>query len=455
MKKVYEKPVIFKIQAGLFNKFGSSYLKKIRSEIDGVPIDQLISQYGSPLFVFSEKQLRSHYRKLYRAFSTRYPNVQFAWSYKTNYLDAICTILHQEGEIAEVVSEFEYDKAKRLGISGKDIIFNGPYKPISALEKAIKDEAILNIDHFDEIHDIDELARNIGHKVKVGIRVNMDTGIKPQWSRFGFNLESGEAIDAVKRISFSENLILSGLHSHIGTFILSPDAYAQQVKKMINLAYHIEDEFGFKMEYLDIGGGFPSKIRLKGIYLSPDVSVPVLDDFAELICETLLRNLRPNDFPRLILETGRAIVDEAGYLISTVHAIKRLPDGRRAYIIDAGLNLLYTAFWYKYTIEMDTEPQGKPEPCVLYGPLCMNIDCIEEQAYLPPLPRGSRVIISPVGAYNVTQWLQFINYRPSVVLVTDDGDVELIREKEDLDYIISKERLSERLRAWISKSNNK
>ena len=365
MKKPYERPVIFKIQAGLFNKFGSAYLRKVRRDIDGISIDELVSKYGSPLFVFSEKRLRAQYKKLYRAFSTRYPNVQFAWSYKTNYLDAICSILHQEGEIAEVVSEFEYDKAKRLGIKGRDIIFNGPYKPESALEKAIKDEAILNIDHFDEIHDIEEVARRLNCKVKIGLRLNMDTGIKPQWSRFGFNLDSGEAFDAVKRISFSNNLILNGLHSHIGTFILSPDAYAQQVEKMVNFAYQVEDEFGFKIEHLDIGGGFPSKIRLKGVYLSPDVSVPELDDFVEAICEALLKNLRPNDFPKLILETGRAIVDEAGYLISTVHAVKRLPDGRRAYVIDAGLNLLYTAFWYKYNMEIDTESQGKLEPCIM------------------------------------------------------------------------------------------
>ncbi len=455
MKKSYERPVIFKIQAGLFNKFGSAYLKRTRREIDGIPIENLVSEYGSPLFVFSEKKLRGQYKRLYKAFSTRYPNVQFAWSYKTNYLDAICAILHQEGEIAEVVSEFEYDKAKKLGIKGRDIIFNGPYKPIPALEKAIKDKAIINIDHFDEIHDIEEVAKRLNSTVKVGIRVNMDTGIKPQWTRFGFNLDSGEALDAVKRITFSNNLILNGLHSHIGTFILNPDAYSIQVEKMVNFAYQVEDEFGFKIEYLDLGGGFPSKIRLKGIYLSPDVSVPELDEFVELICEALLKSLRPNDFPKLILETGRAIIDEAGYLISTVNAIKRLPDGRRAYVIDAGLNLLYTAFWYKYNIEVDAEVEGKLEPCVVYGPLCMNIDCIEEQAYLPPLPRGSRLIISPVGAYNVTQWLQFIHYRPSVVLITESGDTELIREKEDLEYVVSKEKLPDRLRIWISQSNNK
>ncbi|HDD35329.1 MAG TPA: diaminopimelate decarboxylase, partial [Candidatus Desulfofervidus auxilii] len=363
-----------------------------------------------------------------------------------NYLNAICAILHQEGEIAEVVSEFEYEKARQLGIEGKDIIFNGPYKPLPILEKAVKAGAIINIDHFEEIYDLEEIANKLGQKIKVGIRLNMDTGITPQWSRFGFNLEMGQALDAVKRIAYGENLIINGLHCHIGTFILEPRAYAQEVEKMIQFAYQIEDEFGFKIEYLDIGGGFPSKNRLKGVYLPPEVAIPSIEEFAEAICDTLLRCLRPNNFPKLILEVGRAIVDESGYLVSTIHASKRLPDGKRCYVIDVGINILFTAFWYKFNIEIDREIQGAPEPCIIYGPLCMNIDIIDEHTYLPPLPRGTRLIISPVGAYNVTQWMQFITYRPPVVLINMEGKVELIREKEQLEDIIQKERLLERLK---------
>src|SRR5271170_5354060 len=88
------------------------------SEIDGVPVADLTRQQGSPLFVFSEATLRAKYREAHRAFSRRYPDVQFAWSYKTNYLNAICRVFHDEGAIAEVVSEFEYDKARQNGILG-------------------------------------------------------------------------------------------------------------------------------------------------------------------------------------------------------------------------------------------------------------------------------------------------------------------------------------------------
>jgi len=258
MKKPYEKPVITKVETGFMNKFGSSpyYARKIRKNIDGVSIDYLIDKFGSPLFVISEKQLREKYRRIYNAFSSRYPNVQFGWSYKTNYLQAVCAVLHQEGAIAEVVSAFEYEKARKLGIEGKDIIFNGPHKPLYALEKAVKEGAIINIDHFDEIIDLEKIAEKLGKTIKVGIRLNMDTGIKPQWSRFGFNIETGQAIDAVKRISAGRKLILSGLHCHIGTFIIEPEAYAREVEKMVQFKYQIEEQFGYSIEFLDIGGSY-------------------------------------------------------------------------------------------------------------------------------------------------------------------------------------------------------
>ncbi len=448
MKKVYEKPVINKITVGLANKVGGkAYLsRRIRTDIDGVPIDKLVEEYGSPLFVFSERKLRNNFRRFKQAFESRYPNVEFTWSYKTNYLKAICAILHQEGETAEVVSEFEYEKARRLGIPGNRIVFNGPYKPKEALRTAILEGARINADTFEEISDIEEIAKELGQKVKIGIRINMDTGIQPQWSRFGFNLESGQAEDAVKRIAASEWLELNGLHCHMGTFILEPKAYGNEVRKMVNFAYLVEDNYGYKIEYIDIGGGFPSKNRLKGVYLPPEVAVPDIEEYAEEITNALYESLRPGDFPKLIIEAGRAIVDEAGYCITTVYAAKRLPNGLKGYVLDAGVNILFTAFWYNFKVEIDRPVHGAPEPSVLYGPLCMNIDVINDLEYLPPLPRGTRLILSPVGAYNVTQWMQFIRYRPNVVLIDTEGKVHLIREAENIEDIERRERLPEHLK---------
>jgi len=443
----YEKPVIHKLQTGLMNKFsgGSLMQRKVKSEIAGVAVEDLVSAFGSPLFVYSEQVLRRKFRSIKNAFTTRYPDVTFGWSYKTNYLKAICAILHQEGAIAELVSKMEYDKAKALGIPGNQIILNGPHKPFATLEAAVRDGVTINIDHLDEIEDLEAIATRLEQVIPVGIRLNLDAGIQPCWSRFGFNLESGQAIQAIKRINDGGKLRVRGLHSHIGTFIIDPSAYGRQVEKMVKFGYEIEAECGWRMEYIDIGGGFPSRSRLKGSYHAAEVMLPSIDEYAEMICDTLWATLKPGHRPKLIIESGRAVVDEAGSLITSVCGTKRLPDGTRAYVMDAGVNLLFTSFWYRFDIALDRHIPGQAEPSVIYGPLCMNIDVVDEKISLPPLSRGHRLVISTVGAYNNTQWLQFIEYRPNVVLVTQTGDVELIRSAEDLSDLERREHLPERL----------
>lgn len=443
----YEKPVIQKLHSGLMNKFAGSTLlhRKVKTEIGGVAIDELVAQFGSPLFVYSEQTLRRKFRTIRNAFATRYPDVTFGWSYKTNYLKAICAILHQEGAIAELVSKMEYDKAKALGIPGNQIILNGPHKPFATLEAAVRDGVTINIDHWDEIEDLEAIATRLGQTIPVGIRLNLDAGIQPCWSRFGFNLESGQAMDAIQRIASGGKLRVNGLHSHIGTFIMEPAAYARQVEKMVMFGYEVERECGWRMDYIDIGGGFPSRSRLKGTYHAAEVMLSSIEEYADAVCDALWAALKPGHTPKLIIESGRAVIDEAGTLITSVCGTKRLPDGTRAYVIDAGVNLLFTSFWYRFDIALDRPISGTYEPSVVYGPLCMNIDVVDEGILLPPLSRGSRLVISTVGAYNNTQWLQFIEYRPNVVLVTETGDVELIRAAEDLSDLERREHLPPRL----------
>ncbi|MBM3883185.1 MAG: diaminopimelate decarboxylase [Verrucomicrobia bacterium] len=446
MKMPYEKPIVTKLQTGWMNKYGRTfaYARKVRTEIDGVGIDDLVGQFGSPLFVYSERTLRRLYRQMHSAFSTRYPNVVFGWSYKTNYLGAICALMHQLGSWAEVVSAMEYQKARALGVPGEKIVFNGPHKPRAALERAVAEGATINVDHLDEIYDLEKVSLQLGRPIHIGLRLNLDAGIYPQWSRFGFNLESGQALEAAKRIKNGGKLRVHGLHCHLGTYLMETAPYQRQVEKLVGFATDLERTFGFALEYLDLGGGFPSKSRLKGVYLPPEVALPSMDEYAETIAQALSKTLPPGEFPRLILEAGRALVDEAGYLIATVGAAKRLADGTRAYVVDAGVNLLFTSYWYKFNIELDREVGGMNEHSVVYGPLCMNIDALDEGVALPPLARGTRLILSPVGAYNQTQSMQFIEYRPAAVLVGERGQVDVIREAEDLSDITRRERVPTR-----------
>lgn len=437
MKKLnYEKPIISKITAGVPNKFGLSTKQRIITEIDSIPVTQLAEEFGSPVFVFSEKTIRDTYNEAKQTFETHYPKVQFAWSYKTNYLDAICSIYHDEGSWAEVVSGFEFEKALSLGVNGINILYNGPEKSEKDLKIAINHNACIHIDHFDELYLLIKVTQEMNKKARVAIRVNLDAGIYPMWDRFGFNYENGEAWNAINRIMLADNLELTGLHTHIGTYIMSSSAYGIAAAKLSNLMVAIHRKFNHWLKYIDLGGGFASKNTLKGAYMPGSETCPTFDDYAKAISNAIISSEIPHEnLPFLFLETGRALIDDAGYLITSVLANKRSTTGRRTIVIDAGVNLLFTSFWYNLGVFPSREVSDMMEDTTIYGPLCMNIDVVREAINFPQVKTGDRLVIERVGAYNVTQWMQFITYRPNVVLIDLEGKAHIIKKKENLETL--------------------
>ncbi len=448
MSDIYEKPTIARQIGGITNKFGNSNRSCIQTEIAGVSIAELTAEYGSPLFVYSEQTIEDKYSSLLTAFSRRYPKVQPAWSYKTNYLQAICTSFHRLGSWAEVVSTMEYEMARNNGLPAEKIIFNGPFKPYAGLKIALEEGAMVNIDSMDELFDVEKIADELGRPVQVGIRLNMSLGNQKSWDRFGFNLDSGHAWQAVKRAAVGGKVEIVGVHAHIGTFILDADLYRVETEKLVGFCQRLQNEFGQPVKYLDIGGGFASPNRLKGTYLSTSDNIPTYDDYAEAITGALLSGFSATAMPLLILESGRSLIDEAGSLVTSVVASKRMGNGLRGLVLDAGVNLLFTSFWYDHEVIPTVDRGPTREEHILYGPLCMQIDVIRERIRLPQMQRGDQLVIRPVGAYNNTQWMQFIHLRPNVVMIGVNGEVSLIRSAEtvaDLQH-------NERIPAWMKES---
>lgn len=437
----YERPVIVKNPVGLMHKAGRRSVRPSSHQIDGVSVEALRQQFGSPLFVFSERKLRSKMRAAKAAFAECYPNTRLCWSYKTNYLSAVSAVFHQEGSLAEVVSGMEYEKARRLGIPGHQIVFNGPAKTYEELTRAVTEGAIIHADHNEELDLLERIAREHNVRPVVGIRVALDAGIYPRWDRFGFGLESGQALEAARRIVAGGNLELGGLHCHIGTFVLDPAAYGRAATKLREFASEIETQFGVRPKHLDLGGGFASNNSLVGQYHGGEV-VPPISDYVTEVGDALTAGNGPQ-LP-LLIETGRALVDDAGTLIASVLASKRLSTGRRAIVIDAGVNLLFTAWWYRLGITTSRPSDEPHEETVVYGPLCMNIDCVRESIALPDLKAGDSLCIHPVGAYTFTQSMQFIHLRPACVMIDSDGVVHLIRRAEILEDLTGPELLPER-----------
>lgn len=479
-RRPYVAPALLRHHAAVGNRLPSDGAQhRVCDHIDDVPVADLVARYGSPLFVFSEARLRSRARAFRQAFASRYPRTRFGWSYKTNYLDGICAVLHQEGWDAEVVSDLEYAMARRLGMPGSRIICNGAHKPRAWLSQAIADGAFIQVDHFDELNLIEELvaARPEGTPpLSIGLRVNMQVPALSgaTWERFGFSLDSGEVLDAILRIAINPRLRLAGLHCHLGTYIHEPSAYRQATARLCELYLASESLCGYPLSSINLGGGFPSTNALAGSINEAEIGEdgPDIAPFASAICDELFENFsdrltyqggNPAGIPTLILESGRHLIDDAGSLISTVvgrrtinanSAMGNSSLGSRGLVLDAGLNVLYTAHWYRHRVTPAQPVPGPIEETSLFGPLCMNIDTLRVGLPLPPLAPGQRVVIAPVGAYNVTQWMQFSQLRPAVVMVTEadaeagaqaapkcpasdgiDGRVALLRRGETLDDV--------------------
>lgn len=424
--------------------------------IDGVEVKSLVREFGSPLFVFSEHEMRAKARRAKDAFGSRYKKVSFAWSYKTNYLNAVCQIFHSEGWLAEVVSQFEYEKARKLGIAGKDIVFNGPHKPHDALERALGEGAVVQIDNWDELNLVEEIVAKFKKPAQVGIRTWFDCGIRPIWTKFGFALANGEAARAAIRVTKNPKLSLHTLHTHIGTYILLPEAYRVATQNLVALREQIFLESGHLVPCLNLGGGVPSYSLLHGMPKPAEHVIRPVEEYAEAMTG-VLNKLPEKKRPLLRLELGRHLVDEAGYLLTTVVAMKghdrpapattdlsaraakewqiMQEDSKRGLVLDIGINFLYTAAWFEVGVWPSRLVNTQTTPTRLYGDLCMAIDVIRETVDLPILDVGDVLTLHPVGAYNLAQSMQFIDYRPAVVLINRDGKPELIRRREVLEDI--------------------
>jgi diaminopimelate decarboxylase len=283
------------------------------------------------------------------------------------------------------------------------------------------------------------------------------------WTKFGFNYESGEAKEALEKISKKKNIKFEAIHNHSGTFNVDPKMYSKSTRIIIELAEYAK-KLGLNTKIIDVGGGFPSSNKLKPQYDIPGGSKyneNTLQQFSSAIMNHLkkAKHLFNKGKPILILEPGRAIVDEAMQLISKVVSKKKDANGNDSIVMDAGVNILPTAYWYDFEPKLANKLNGSNNnlngktkkngsnyngPVKMYGPLCMQIDSINESVNLPSVELGDVIVFSNVGAYNLTQSMQFIQTRPAVVLLGSNG-AELIRRKETWRDIFKLDTLPKRL----------
>ena len=405
--------------------------------IDEVSAIELIREYGTPLFVISEKQARRNYNKLRKAFS-RYPKCLIAYSYKTNYLPAVCNILHQEGAGAEVVSAFELLLANKLGVPSSKIIFNGPGKSDKEIEMIIdEDIALVNADSIEELERINQIAKAKEKRVDVGIRVKPEVPDFFVWPKFGMDIASGQAFRAYKRASELEHINVVGIHAHIGTQICSTRPYTESIRQMAKLMSEVNAELGIEFEFFDIGGGFGVPGFTPLFPTEEKIEKPAtIEEFGESIVTTFLSCISDYNLsePTLVLEPGRIIITDPALILTMVEGTKVIGGSTKTVVVDAGVNLIMFAPYYYHRIVPVVNTERAQEAVDVYGPLCMQMDVLGVNRKLPVLMRRVFLAILDAGAYSISLSQQFIRPRPPVVLV-NGGKKKMVRRSETFDDI--------------------
>jgi diaminopimelate decarboxylase len=404
--------------------------------VGGADAVELAERFGTPLYVVDELRARENYQRFYRAFAERWPSVLVCYALKANSNLAICKILQSEGAGAEVSSGNELRNALKVGVLGDRIVFNGNHKSPPELEQAITNNVLINVDSFQELDAIKSIASRVGKKARIGFRVNPDvktpthpytaTGLRE--SKFGFDVASGQALEAYKLASRMKNVEVVGIHAHIGSQILDAAPFEEEAEKIMALVVEIKKKFNIYLQFVDFGGGL-------GIPYRPEDQELLPEQVAERVVAVVKQVVEEEDItkPTLVFEPGRYIIADAGVLLTRVGYTKTRPGMLNWIAVDAGMNALIRPALYGayHHIELANKIREKNEKLVnVAGPLCESGDFLGKERKLPVAEPGDLAVIFDVGAYGLAMSSQHTAQpRPAMVLV-NRGKAEIIRKRE-------------------------
>ncbi len=388
-------------------------------------IAALVAEHGSPLWLADVDRARERLAGLRAAWVAVWPDVDVAYSYKTNRTTAFLRAFADDGAGAEVVCGAEYALARDVvGVDGARITVNGPAKPDALLRRAAADGALVIADSAPELERLAPAG-----VTRAGLRVGLP-GPEGHPSRFG--IAPAQIVAAGQRATqlglalevLSVHLVSTDFTAAVGGTLAAnvrvgwakaPAVHAQAAATLARLA----GELG--VTTIDLGGGFPA--------------APAVAAHATAVAGAL----QAAGFSgRLMLEPGRALVADAVDLACTVVAVKTLADGSRCAVVDAGTDLLPGALWAWPRLEA-LAPRAGATPTLVAGPLCLNIDVVSPAAELGELAVGDVLLAREVGAYQQVQSTQFGDLRPAIV-ACDGGTWRLHRRREQIADLIIHDR---------------
>ena len=384
----------------------------------------------TPCFILDEEKLKHNIEMMHKALKETWGNYIIGYSYKTNSLPWIISYLKNSGLYAEVVSDFEYKLAEKIGYKEENIIFNGPNKSRDIFIRSVKNGSIVNIDSNREIEWLKE--EHFDDIAKLGIRVNFNlekecpgqTAMGMEGGRFGFSLENGDLIRAIKEINSIENVEVVGIHLHNSSKTRSLSIYECLAKK----ACEISKLFNYELSYIDIGGGFFGGLENKPSYY----------EYMKKISEELEKSFN-RERTKIIIEPGAALIASPISFLCEVVDVKDTYAKRIVTVNGSRNNIdpLMAKSNYFYEIISNTKKENIKEQ-VICGYTCMENDRLMKILDKEELSIGDKLLFDKVGSYTMCLSPLFIEYFPKVYLKKMDSQYVCIREKWSVDEYIQK-----------------
>lgn len=388
-------------------------------------IEQLRAEYGEAFYLLDSAQFRKNFTELKTAFNNIYPNWNIAYSYKTNYTPKLCKIVNELGGYAEVVSEMELEIAKRVGCKMDRVIWNGPIKNVPIMEQFLLGGGTINIDSIEELEQVKDIHNRHADKlINVGIRCNYDVndGVV---SRFGFDIDGAEFMEAVKFATTTENVKFINFQCH---FAKRQIAYwPARAKGMVDLI----DRLGIIPERIDIGGGLFGKMA-DSLRAQFPCEIPDYEAYAKAAAQVFADYFADKDVkPELLIEPGSAVVGDCMKFIGTVKTIKNVRGKWIATVLGSQKNISMTGINPPMEVFAMGGEQKEYKDLDFVGFTCIEGDVLYHN-YTGKVAHQDAIVISNCGSYSLVMKPPFIlpNFP---VLDISEGKTEVIKRAENFD----------------------
>lgn len=401
-------------------------------QLDGVAVSALAAAVGTPVYAYADSLLLRNWQGLRDAM--RGLDVTICFAVKANSNQTILHRLAGLGAGADIVSIGEFERARRAGIRAAHMVFSGVGKRQDELWRSLEGGiGLISVESEAELYDVDRIAQALHCQAPVLLRVNpdVDAGTHAKIStgrhdsKFGIPSTAIPALYA--RAARLPGVALQGLAMHIGSQITQAEPFLQAYRKLAALVAQLRQD-GLSVHLLDLGGGL-------GVdYTS--LAMPAFASWAQAI-QAVIAPLHC----RLILEPGRALIAQAGLLITRVIATKPAMDGQFV-IVDAAMNdLLRPALYDAWHAILPVRQTDAPsQTCHVVGPVCESSDVFGRARSMPLPQAGDLLAISHVGAYGAVLASHY-NSRPLVPeVMVKAGDFAVIRERQALEALLTLER---------------